>query len=124
LRSNLYNIPVLFLYVDFFVPLLYVGLLLVMMFFTFKYLFVEFKYKFLGDYDAKHSVVMLQSNKYFDMILDKFNLSGHGLLSFGRNLRRGMFKSLEFNMVLIIIFLMFIICWDYSLIKNINFANL
>ena len=95
-----------------------------MIFFIFKYLFVELKYKFLGDYDAKHSVVMLQNNKYFDMILDKFNLRGHRLLSFRRNLGRAVFESLDFNVVLIIIFLIFIMCWDCSLIKNINFANL
>jgi len=115
--------PSLFLYTDFFVPLFYLGLLLIILFMIFKFSAGELKYKFLADYDAKHSSLVAQRDKFLDMNLDVVNYGGYNILSFFSVLNNSIFKGLNFNIVVVIIFLLFLMRWGSSLKENLDFAN-
>ena len=109
-RFNLYCLPALFLYIDFFTPLVYLGALLIVLFVAFKFRGGELKYKFLGDYGAKHSGTVIQSSKFLDLGLDRINLIVlRGASTFSLYSNRA-FKRKNFNVVVALVFLIFLLC--------------
>lgn len=76
MNLNMLGIPSLFLYVDFFVPLFFFVMLLLLLFVGFKFFLKELSFKFLGDYLPKLGVIELKYYKLLDMILNGLNFNG------------------------------------------------
>nr|AST14930.1 NADH dehydrogenase subunit 5 [Hammerschmidtiella sp. ZengetLiu-2016] len=108
LSENIFFVPVIFLYVDFFSPLVYIFILLFLGFICLKFMSGEMKYKFLADYDAKHSVFFISNGKSVDVFLEQMNIKGFSIFSFGGGLMNMMFKSLNFNMIMILVIFIFL----------------
>nr|YP_009550286.1 NADH dehydrogenase subunit 5 [Heterorhabditis indica]YP_817460.1 NADH dehydrogenase subunit 5 [Heterorhabditis bacteriophora]ABJ80704.1 NADH dehydrogenase subunit 5 [Heterorhabditis bacteriophora]AZU95945.1 NADH dehydrogenase subunit 5 [Heterorhabditis bacteriophora]QAA11090.1 NADH dehydrogenase subunit 5 [Heterorhabditis indica]QAA11102.1 NADH dehydrogenase subunit 5 [Heterorhabditis bacteriophora] len=108
LNFNMLNIPSLFLYIDFFVPLFYVFLILLLSFMSLKFLLKELTYKFLVDYLAKFSVLKLKNLKFMDLFLNGLNSKGFTMFMFSSLLSNNYMKSLNFNSAVILLFFIFI----------------
>nr|YP_009352218.1 NADH dehydrogenase subunit 5 [Gnathostoma nipponicum]AQX44506.1 NADH dehydrogenase subunit 5 [Gnathostoma nipponicum] len=106
LSYNLFCMPLLVLYVDFFVPIFYFLFICLMFFFMIKFLLKELQYKFLVDYVIKLLIGKMKSAKFIDLFLgglnnkgyDFFLLSGYSGLSF--------MKSFYYNSMVLVIFMM------------------
>nr|ARV88281.1 NADH dehydrogenase subunit 5 [Caenorhabditis sp.] len=109
LNFNLLNVPSLFLYIDFFVPLTFLFLMLFISFIILNILMKELKYKFLVDYLAKNSVMKMKNIKFMDMLLNKLNSSGYSSFNFTSFLSNMYMKSLNFNGLVVLIFFIFMI---------------
>lgn len=117
LNTNMFLVPSLFLYVDFFVPLIYLILIFILSFLSLKFLTKEVTYKFLVDYLAKVSVQKVKNFKFLDLFLNKINLSGFSLFINFSFLSNSYLKSLHYNNLVILVFFIFILFWGFSLLK-------
>nr|ADU78513.1 NADH dehydrogenase subunit 5 [Baylisascaris ailuri] len=104
---NMLSMPSLFLYVDFFAPLFFIVMLVVVTFFCAKLLLKEFVYKFLVDFFAKDWIYGLKSYKFFDLFLGGVNSVGVTFFSFTGFWGNSYMKSLHFNSVLIVLVIFF-----------------
>lgn len=117
-RFNVLSIPELFMYLDFYIPVLYVLILLVRLFFFFKVFLFELCYKFVVDYDARQRRYMMGNIKSLDF------LTGLGVTSLlqGFGGLRGLFNVVMKNYMIVVfsfVFL-FLFCVIYAFsIRNI-----
>nr|AET08628.1 NADH dehydrogenase subunit 5 [Contracaecum osculatum] len=107
LNFNMLSLPSLFLYVDFFVPLFFVGLMILVAYLGLKFLLKEFVYKFVVDYLAKDFIYSLVNYKFFDLLLNNINSKGVTLFSLTGVLGNSYMKSLYFNSVVVVLMLFF-----------------
>nr|YP_004300496.1 NADH dehydrogenase subunit 5 [Pristionchus pacificus]ADZ52299.1 NADH dehydrogenase subunit 5 [Pristionchus pacificus] len=109
LNMNMMNIPGLFLYLDFYVPLFYTVFVFFMLFMGFKLLFKELSYKFFGDYLAKNSIYKMKNIKFMDLFLNNMMSKGFSFFN-GTSLVSGLYmKSKNYNSVLILIMFLFLL---------------
>nr|APD14821.1 NADH dehydrogenase subunit 5 [Gnathostoma doloresi] len=106
LSCNLFSIPVLLLYLDFFVPLFYLLLVSFMFFFVFKCLLSEVKYKFLVDYVVKLLISGVKSNKFMDLFLGGLNNSGYTFFLLSGYGGLGLMKSFYYNSLVLVMFML------------------
>lgn len=116
LNFNMLSLPSLFLYVDFFVPLFFLFLIIALAFFCVKVLLKEFVYKFLVDLLAKESIYGLVNYKFFDLLLNNINSKGVTFFSFSGFLGNNYMKSLNFNSIIVVLILFFFLIWGCILI--------
>uniref|UniRef100_UPI0030DF1D34 NADH dehydrogenase subunit 5 n=1 Tax=Porrocaecum reticulatum TaxID=2161849 RepID=UPI0030DF1D34 len=109
LNFNMLALPSLFLYVDFFAPLFFLFMMGFLFFFTCKFLLKEFVYKFLSDYAAKAWIYGLKNYKFFDLLLNNVNSKGVTFFSFLGLWSNSYMKSLNFNSVVVVIMLFFLL---------------
>lgn len=115
INFNLIFIPSFFVYFDFYVPLIYIFLFIFINYLLLKFIIKDIVYKFLGDYLPKYFTNKLDSLKFFDNSLFNFrslNISYFLNLS---NVFNFYLYSNYFNRVVLIIFFIFILIWDYIL---------
>ena len=108
INLNLLSLPRLFLYTDFFMPLLFLLFFFCAVYFVLKFITKEFFYKFLVDFLALcvgHNSVNM---KFSDLFLNRLNSKGVSLFSF-RNFLGGSFLTRKFNSVVLIIFFLFLL---------------
>lgn len=110
LNFNLLNVPRLFLYVDFFGPLVFLFIMIFLSFLVLKIFFKELVYKFLVDYLAKNSIYKIKNIKFIDLFLNNINSKGYSLFLGSGIFKNYYLKSLNFNSVVVLIFIFFIIC--------------
>nr|YP_009229279.1 NADH dehydrogenase subunit 5 [Allodiplogaster sudhausi]ALT06542.1 NADH dehydrogenase subunit 5 [Allodiplogaster sudhausi] len=108
LNLNMLNIPSMFLLLDFYTPLMYLSMIILISFVCLKILSKELIYKFFLDYFAKVFPYKLKNMKFMDLMLNNmismnFNLSG--MLSNTINL---IMKGSYYNNLVLIMILMFI----------------
>lgn len=104
LMLNMVVVPVIYLYFDFFVPLVFLCVFFVVVGVVFVFFFIELKYKFLTDLVAKHSSFMLLILKFFDVVVGFFVRVFLGLLRFLGLLNVFFFKNFGINVVVVIFF--------------------
>lgn len=117
LNLNLINIPSLFLYLDFYVPLFYTVFIFFILFIRLKIILKELVYKFLVDYLAKNSIYKVKNVKFFDLFLNNIISKGFSffsILGFSSNIY---LKRKNYNSLLVIIIIIFLMFWGFSLIK-------
>lgn len=100
--------PSLFLYLDFYVPLFYVVLIILFSYLIFKMLIKEFAYKFLVDYLAKNVIYKVKNLKFMDNNLNKFGYMGFNFLGIFRTLFTGYIRAFKYNNLIILIFFLFL----------------
>nr|UXK95553.1 NADH dehydrogenase subunit 5 [Macropostrongyloides yamagutii] len=108
LNYNMLIVPAVFLYVDFFGPLFYLLMIVILCYFSFKLLFKELAYKFLVDYLAKSSIYKIKNLKFMDNNLNKFGLMSFNSLGGLSVLFTGYMSSFKYNNLIILVFLLFI----------------
>nr|YP_009050214.1 NADH dehydrogenase subunit 5 [Nematodirus spathiger]AGZ64202.1 NADH dehydrogenase subunit 5 [Nematodirus spathiger] len=109
LNNNMLLIPSFFLYLDFYVPIFYVFMLMLSIYLVLKLLIKEFVYKFLVDYLAMGLVYSFKNLKYIDLCLNKFGdvgFSSFGTLNFISNFT---FSTFKYNSVVFLIFFIFLL---------------
>lgn len=109
LNINIINIPSLFLYVDFFVPLFYTVFVFFLFFLSLKVLFKELTYKFLVDYLAKNRIYKIKNIKFVDFLLNNIVIK---IFRFNqiRSIYSGFYlKRKNFNRILILALILFFI---------------
>ena len=117
LSLNLLFLPSLFVYIDFYVPLIYLSLFFFIFYFFKKFFISELKTKFLADYLPKLSQFLFLNFKFGELFL--YKLSGtaiSSLLSF-RNFSSYYLLSNSYNSILLIVILLFMFLWDLILLK-------
>lgn len=87
-----------------------------------KFLFKELTYKFLVDYFAKNRILKIKNFKFIDLFLNNINSKGFTFFNFLGLFKNNYLKSLNFNSIVVVIFIIFLIFWGFILIKNICFA--
>nr|AQX44518.1 NADH dehydrogenase subunit 5 [Gnathostoma sp. MMS-2017] len=107
LSYNLFCMPLLVLYIDFFVPIFYLLLMCLMLFFVFKFLSKEVQYKFLVDYVVKLLVGRVKSNKFMDLFLSSLNNNGYDFFLFSSYGSLTFMKSFYYNSMVLVLFLLF-----------------
>lgn len=108
-------LPALFLYIDFYVPLLYLVIIILLCYFCFKLLFKELVYKFLVDYFAKNVIYKVKNLKFMDNNLNKFGYMGFNFLGGLGTLFTGYISSFKYNNLIILVFVLFLFIWDFNL---------
>ena len=107
--------PALFLYIDFYAPLIYLVIIVLLCYFCFKLLFKELVYKFLVDYFAKNVIYKVKNLKFMDNNLNKFGYMGFNLLGNVGVLFTGYLSSFKYNNLIVLVFIVFLFLWDFSL---------
>ena len=115
LSFNILLLPRLYLYMDFYVPLFYIILIIIFSYFIFKLLFKELVYKFLVDYLAKNVIYKLKNLKFMDNNLNKFGYMGFNFLGSLGIFFTNYIVSFKYNNLIILIFFIFIFLWDFNL---------
>nr|YP_009310870.1 NADH dehydrogenase subunit 5 [Triodontophorus serratus]AOT98904.1 NADH dehydrogenase subunit 5 [Triodontophorus serratus] len=108
LNYNLLVMPSMFLYLDFYVPLLYVILIILFSYMIFKLLVKEFVYKFLVDYLAKNVIYKVKNFKFMDNNLNKFGYMGFNFLGLFGTLFTGYMSTFKYNNLVILMFFLFL----------------
>nr|YP_010892324.1 NADH dehydrogenase subunit 5 [Cylicostephanus longibursatus]WJO90057.1 NADH dehydrogenase subunit 5 [Cylicostephanus longibursatus] len=108
LNYNLLLMPSLFLYLDFYVPLFYVMLIILFSYLMFKMLIKEFAYKFLVDYLAKNVIYKVKNLKFMDNNLNKFGYMGFNFLGIFSTLFTGYMSAFKYNNLIILMFFLFL----------------
>nr|AWL21398.1 NADH dehydrogenase subunit 5 [Ruizia karukerae] len=109
MSMNLFLIPSMYLYVDFYAPLFFVFLFLFMFSLSMKYLLKEFIYKFGVDFFAKYSTYFLFSYKFMDYFLESGVYKGHNILSTGGVIFMNFMSFMDFGVVMLVIWVVFFI---------------
>lgn len=112
---NLINVPTLFLFLDFYVPLIYLLVLVMSSYLLLKYVIKELTYKFFVDYYVKSFVEIGKNYKYVDQGLIIFGSNFfYFFISFRKILSQYLVRF-SYNSVVVLIFLVFILLWGFSL---------
>lgn len=117
LNINIINIPRLFLYLDFFVPLFYTVFVFFIIFLSLKMLFKELVYKFLVDYLAKNRIYKIKNLKFIDLFLNNIISKGFTNLRLISSTNLIFIKRKNYNSLVIIMIVIFLLIWGFSLIK-------
>lgn len=115
LNINIMSVPRIFLYIDFYVPLFYLFIIMLLAFLLLKYLFKELVYKFLVDYLAKNVIYKLKNLKFVDAGLNKIGYSGFNLFNMFRYFFNYYIRSFKYNNLIFLIFLIILVLWDLNL---------
>lgn len=115
LNFNILNVPSLFLYVDFFRPLIFLCLIIFLCFLGLKFILKEITYKFLVDYLAKNRILKIKNLKFIDLFLNNINSKGFSLSINLRIINNIYIKNLNFNSLLVLVFFIFLIIWGFIL---------
>nr|YP_008963966.1 NADH dehydrogenase subunit 5 [Hypodontus macropi]AGY95409.1 NADH dehydrogenase subunit 5 [Hypodontus macropi] len=107
LSYNMLVLPAMFLYVDFYVPLVYLLLMVLLCYYSFKLLFKELIYKFLVDYLAKNVICKVKNLKFMDNSLSKFGYMGFNFLESISIFFTGYMSSFKYNNLVVLVFLLF-----------------
>nr|WEB60579.1 NADH dehydrogenase subunit 5 [Ascaridia galli] len=107
LSSNLMQGPSMYLYFDFFVPLIFVLKIVVFVYFGGKFLLKKGVYKFLVDYYAKVFVYFLNNFKFFDMFLGGLNNKGYDFFFVKGSGFLMWLSNLYFNSLVLVLFFLF-----------------
>nr|UDL72538.1 NADH dehydrogenase subunit 5 [Oesophagostomoides longispicularis] len=108
LNYNMMVLPAFFLYVDFYAPLMYLVMIILLGYFSFKLLFKELGYKFLVDYLAKNVIYKIKNFNFMDNNLNKFGYMGFNLLGSLSVFFTGYMSSFKYSNLVILVFLLFI----------------
>nr|AGY95421.1 NADH dehydrogenase subunit 5 [Hypodontus macropi] len=108
LNYNMMVVPAMFLYIDFFAPLMYLLLIVLLCYYSFKLLFSELSYKFLVDYLAKNIIYKVKNLKFMDNNLNKFGYMGFNFFGGLGVLLTGYLSSFKYNNLIILVFFLFI----------------
>nr|BAT21228.1 NADH dehydrogenase subunit 5 [Rhabditophanes sp. KR3021] len=108
INTNLLFLPSLFLYLDFYAPLMFLFLSFFIILISVKFILKEVSFKFLGDYLPKLSIYFLINMKSTDLFLNKLNLWGFSFFSSLSFLSNSFMKNLHFNSITFLIFLLFL----------------
>ena len=95
--------------------MVYLIIIILLCYFSFKLLFKELAYKFLVDYFAKNVIYKMKNLKFIDNNLNKFGYMGFNLLGRLGTVFTGYISSFKYNNLVILIFLLFIFMWDFNL---------
>nr|YP_009019469.1 NADH dehydrogenase subunit 5 [Chabertia erschowi]AHA52599.1 NADH dehydrogenase subunit 5 [Chabertia erschowi] len=108
LNYNMLFLPAMFLYVDFYVPLFYLVMIVLLCYFSYKLLLKELIYKFLVDYLAKNVVYKVKNFKFMDNNLNKFGYMMFNMLGGFSVLFTGYLTSFKYSNLVILVFLVFL----------------
>nr|YP_009024233.1 NADH dehydrogenase subunit 5 [Oesophagostomum columbianum]AGL61175.1 NADH dehydrogenase subunit 5 [Oesophagostomum columbianum] len=108
LNYNMFLLPSLFLYVDFYVPIIYLIMILFLCYFGFKLLFKELAYKFLVDYLAKNVIYKVKNLKFMDNSLNKYGYMGFNMLGSLSYFFTSYMSSYKYNNLIILVFFLFL----------------
>nr|BAV78661.1 NADH dehydrogenase subunit 5 [Steinernema glaseri] len=109
MNLNIMYLPSLFLYMDFFVPLMFLMLSIFVLFLGFKIIMKEMGYKFVVDYLPKLNVTWMKNIKFLDFFLNNINSKGFSFFSFSNFLGNSFMKGLNFNSIILVIMLLFFV---------------
>jgi hypothetical protein len=115
LRLNLLFLPSLFVYIDFYVPLVYLSFFMLVFYFSKKFLLSELKIKFLADYFSKTSQFLFFNFKFNEMFLYKFRGVFISFFISFSNSSLFYFFSIKHSSLLFLVVLLFFIIWDWIL---------
>lgn len=106
---NIIYLPRLFLYIDFFAPLIFLILSIFALFLGLKIVIKELGYRFVVDFLPKLNVTWVKNIKFLDFFLNNINSKGFSFFSFSNFITNSFIKSLNFNAIIIVIMLLFFI---------------
>nr|YP_009050226.1 NADH dehydrogenase subunit 5 [Nematodirus oiratianus]AGZ64214.1 NADH dehydrogenase subunit 5 [Nematodirus oiratianus] len=109
LNMNMLLIPNMLLFLDFYVPIIYVLMLIFSIFFLFKLLLKEFVYKFLVDYLAVGLIHSFKNLKYIDLCLNKFGDVGFSSFGTLNHISNFTFTTFKYNSIVFLIFFIFLL---------------
>lgn len=103
------------MYVDFYVPLLYIVIICLVSYFVYKIIFKELIYKFFVDYLAKNVIYKVKNIKFFDLNLNKLNFVNFFAFRTFSNVFIKYIGNFKYNNVIFLIFLIYLVLWDLNL---------
>nr|YP_001700364.2 NADH dehydrogenase subunit 5 [Haemonchus contortus]ABY64771.2 NADH dehydrogenase subunit 5 [Haemonchus contortus] len=109
MNYNMFVFPTLLLYVDFYVPLLYIVIICLVSYFVYKMMFKELMYKFFVDYLAKNVIYKVKNMKFFDLNLNKLNFVNFFAFSTFSNVFMKYMGNFKYNNVIFLIFLIYLV---------------
>jgi len=109
ININIMFLPTLFLYFDFFTPLIFILFSLLVLFLILKLLFKELSYKFIVDFLPSFRIGFSKNIKFLDFCLNNVNSKGFSRFSLGNFLSLSLIKGLNFNSILLVILLLLFI---------------
>ena len=112
LSLNLLVLPSLFIYFDFYVPLVYLTLFFFIIYFFKKFVFFELKTKFLADFLPKLAQFFFFNTKFRDLFLYKFSGLMVSFFLNSSNFFSLYFFSVNYRSILLITLLLFFFIWD------------
>nr|YP_003434043.1 NADH dehydrogenase subunit 5 [Trichostrongylus axei]ACX85192.1 NADH dehydrogenase subunit 5 [Trichostrongylus axei] len=108
LNLNMLYVPSLFVYIDMYVPLMYLMILLLTAYMLIKFVTTEFMYKFLVDYLAKNMIYKLKNFKFIDANQNKFGYINLNLLNSMNNVLNYYMSVFKYNNLIFLVFLIFL----------------
>ena len=115
INNNLVFLPSLFVFFDFYVPLIYLSLFIFIIYFFRKFLSVDLKMKFLADYLPKLVQPLLINFKFTEISLYKFRGVFIGFFINLRGQTRKYLLSNYYSSLLLIILVLLFFLWDLIL---------
>nr|BAV78685.1 NADH dehydrogenase subunit 5 [Steinernema litorale] len=109
LNLNTMFLPSLFLYFDFFTPLMFIIFSVISFFIIVKFVMKELTFKFVVDLLPKLSIYLSVDMKFVDYLLNSFNSKGFTSFSVFTFLGGGFMKSLNYNSIVVIMALLLFI---------------
>nr|YP_004927942.1 NADH dehydrogenase subunit 5 [Wellcomia siamensis]ACV96778.1 NADH dehydrogenase subunit 5 [Wellcomia siamensis] len=106
LSNNVCLLPLVFLYVDFYVSLIFLGVFGFVIFFCFMFFLFELKYKFIVDFISEQFSFMVFNNKFFDVGMNVFVVFFLNFCSMMGYFFVFFFSSLNLSVVVIVIFIL------------------
>nr|AYG51198.1 NADH dehydrogenase subunit 5 [Metastrongylus salmi] len=104
---NMVSLPGLFLFLDFYVPILYIMMIFLVVFVLLKILLKELEYKFFVDYFSLYFSNLGSNYKFMDVGLMSFGEKLFLMVNFFGKLMSLLMSSFKYNSVLIFVFLIF-----------------
>ena len=108
LNYNFIYIPSLFIYFDFFVPLIYLFIFFFLCYFSIKFLIKEFIYKFLADFLPKYLVKLFKDLKFIENFLYKISMGFISSFLFFSNMWNLFIYRNFFNSLILVVFFLFL----------------
>nr|YP_003433932.1 NADH dehydrogenase subunit 5 [Syngamus trachea]ACX85180.1 NADH dehydrogenase subunit 5 [Syngamus trachea] len=109
LNFNMFLLPSLFLYLDLYVPLFYIIMIIFLCYFSYKMILKELVYKFLVDYFVKGLIISFKNLKFVDMCLNKLGHAGFDFLGGSSIFFSGYMSSMNYNNLVILVFFLFLL---------------
>nr|YP_004927923.1 NADH dehydrogenase subunit 5 [Cucullanus robustus]ACV96759.1 NADH dehydrogenase subunit 5 [Cucullanus robustus] len=108
MNLNFLSVPSIFLLVDYFIPIFYLLLILMLFYFSFKIFLKEFFYKFIVDFLSLYLVTLSKNFKFSDVFLNNLNSKGCSLVSFSSFINSSFFFGLIFMLLIFLMFFIFL----------------
>lgn len=116
-------LPVVFLYVDFYVPLVFLGVLLLIVSGFFLVGWKDLKYKIFVDYVAKEGVERFFFLKFFDVMVNRVYLNW---LVVNKNLGylvNIIFGSMGLSIIVVVVLFLFLVFCHVSIKEYVKFRS-